>query len=77
MVRRSGATSATPSASSELKIRQGNPPVPLRTLGSRKLSPASVIRVGKSLWCLGTREREHQYPRRCRFPVPSTLTCHC
>ncbi|MPC16736.1 hypothetical protein E2C01_009571 [Portunus trituberculatus] len=55
MVRQAGATFATPPALPKLKIGRGDPPVPLKTQGSRKLSPASVIWVGKPLWCLDTR----------------------
>ncbi|MPC59138.1 hypothetical protein E2C01_053153 [Portunus trituberculatus] len=55
MVRRAGAMSTTPPAHPKFKIGRENPPVPLRTQGSRRLSPASVIWVGISLWCLDTR----------------------
>ena len=51
---RAGATSATPLASPKLEIKLGGPPAPVRTQGSRKLSPASIIPVGSPLWCLGT-----------------------
>ncbi|MPC39952.1 hypothetical protein E2C01_033505 [Portunus trituberculatus] len=42
-----------PTGTPKVKNEQGDPPVPLKTQGSRKLSPASVIWVGKPLWCLG------------------------
>ncbi|MPC91968.1 hypothetical protein E2C01_087035 [Portunus trituberculatus] len=52
MVQWAGTTFASPPAPPKLKI--GDPPVPLKTQGSRKLLPASITRVGKPLWCLGT-----------------------
>ena len=46
----------SPAGTPKIRSRARGPPSPFRTQGSRRLSPASVIPVGRPLWCLGTRE---------------------